>query len=76
MTHSHFKRITLSAMLEAQILIEWLSLQPKQKMMVVSIRSVACESAGKWLESGCNVKIELTGLSMEIEKRMMLRFQA
>lgn len=39
----------------------------KQKMMVVSIKSVACASAGKWLESGYNFKIELTGLSMEIE---------
>lgn len=48
----------------------------KQKMMVVSIKSVACVSAGKWLESGYNFKIELTGLSMEIEKRMILRFQA
>lgn len=45
-------------------------------MMVVSITSVACESAGKWLESGCNFKIELTGLSMETEKRMIFRFQA
>ena len=43
---------------------------------MASIRSVACESAGRWLESGCNFQIELTGLSMEIEKRMMLRFQA
>lgn len=76
MTHFHFKRITLSAMLGAQIPFEWLSLQPKQKMMVVSIKSVACESAGKWLESGYNFKTELTGLSMEIEKRMILRFQA